>query len=57
MSVNIVRPRCLEKMTEGMLPQKWMGKRIAPIFSDAGFDIDYEWQVPQLEYWIKKYGG
>ena len=33
-----------------------MGKRIAQIKSNAGFDIDYEWQLPQLKYWIKKYG-
>ena len=56
MSVNVVRPRCLENMSDGMLPQKWMGKKIAPIFSNAGFDIDYEWQLPQLKYWIKKNG-
>lgn len=56
MSVNIVRPRCLENMSEGLLPQKWMGKKIAPINSYAGFDIDYEWQLPQLKYWIKKNG-
>ena len=56
MSVNIVRPRCLENMSEGLLPQKWMGRKIAPISSFAGFDIDYEWQLPQLKYWIKKNG-
>lgn len=56
MSVNIVRPRCLEKISEGLLPQKWMGKKIAPIFSQAGFDIDYSWQLPGLKYWIKNYG-
>ena len=37
--------------------KKTLAASIAPIFSDAGFDIDYEWQVPQLKYWIKKYGG
>lgn len=56
MSVNIVRPHCLEKISEGLLPQKWMGKKIAPIFSQAGFDIDYSWQLPGLKYWIKNYG-
>ena len=30
-----------------------MGKKIAPIYSEAGFDLDYEWQLPQLEHWIK----
>ena len=54
MSVSVVRPKCLENMKEGLLPQKWMGKKIAAIKSNAGFDLDYEWQVPQAKYWIKK---
>ena len=54
MSVSIVRPKCLENLKSGLLPQKWMGKKIAPIKSDAGFDVDYEWQIPQLQYWLKK---
>ena len=53
MSVSIVRPKCLEKMKDGLLPQKWMGNSIAPIFSKAGFDLDYDWQVPLAEFWIK----
>ena len=52
--VAIVRPKCLEKVKSGLLPFKFMGKKIAPIKSDAGFDVDYEWQIPQVEYWIKK---
>ncbi len=54
MSVSIVRPKCLEKLKSGLLPQKWMGKKIAPIKSEAGFDVDYEYQIPQLQYWLKK---
>lgn len=57
MSASIVRPKCLENLDEGLLPQKWMGKKIAPIRNDAGFDIDFEWQLPQLKYWIKKNGS
>jgi CMP-N-acetylneuraminic acid synthetase len=57
MSASIVRPKCLEKLDQGLLPQKWMGKKIAPIENIAGFDIDYEWQLPQLKYWLKKYGS
>ena len=53
MSVSIVRPKCLEKMDSGLLPQKWMGKKIAPIKSEAGFDLNYNWQLPLVEYWIK----
>ena len=54
MGVSIVRPYCLENMKDGLLPQKWMGKKIMPIKSEAGFDLDYEWQLPGVEYWIKK---
>ena len=54
MSVSIVRPHCLLEMEKGLLPQKWMGKKIAPLFSWGGCDIDYEWQIPQVEYWLKK---
>ena len=46
MSVSVVRPKCLEEMKNGLLPQKWMGKVIAPIKSEAGFDLDYKWQSP-----------
>ena len=56
MSVSIVRPRCLENIKEGLLPQKWMGKKIAPIPSWGGCDVDYEWQLPMVEFWLKKSG-
>ena len=55
MGVSVVRPKCLENMKNNLLPQKWMGNKIAPIYSEAGFDIDYEWQLPLLKYWIQKY--
>ena len=32
--------------------KKWMGKNIAPIYQ-SWFDIDYEWQLPLLKYWLK----
>ena len=54
MSFSIVRPRCLKNMHQNLLPQKWMGRKILPYFSEAGLDIDYEWQFPQLSYWVKK---
>ena len=54
MSVSVVRSKCLENLSEGLLPQKWMGKKIRPIYSSAGCDVDYEWQVPSVEYWLKR---
>jgi len=56
MSVSIVRPRCLEHLENGLLPQKWMGQRIYPLQQWGGCDIDYEWQIPQVEFWLKKHG-
>ena len=29
------------------------GKKIAPIFSVGGFDLDYDWQMPSLKFWLK----
>ncbi len=56
MGASIVRPRCLENLEKGLLPQKWMGRRIAPIESWGGCDVDYEWQIPMVEYWLKAHG-
>jgi hypothetical protein len=56
MGVSVVRPRCLENIHAGLLPQKWMGQKIYPIKQWGGLDIDYEWQIPQAEIWLKKHG-
>ena len=56
MSVSVVRPKCLERLKEGVLPQKWMGQRIAAIPSWGGCDVDYEWQVPMVEFWLRQHG-
>jgi len=56
MGLSVVRTNCLEDMENGLLPQKWMGQKIYPIKQEAGFDIDYDWQLPLVEYWLKKYG-
>jgi hypothetical protein len=56
MGVSIVRPRCLENIKEGLLPQKWMGQKIYPLEQWGGLDVDFEWQVPSVEYWLKKHG-
>lgn len=56
MGVSVIRPRCLEQLSEGLLPQKWMGQRIAPIYSEAGCDVDYRWQLPGVEWWLRQHG-
>ena len=52
MSLSIVRPKCLENLNDGLLPQKWMGKKIMPIKSWGGCDVDYKWQIPGVEHWL-----
>lgn len=57
MGVSIVRPRCIENLEEGLLPQKWMGQKIYPLKQWGGLDVDYEWQIPLVEHWLKKQRG
>jgi len=54
--LSVVRPHCLENLDYGILPQKWMGQKIYPIKQWGGLDVDYEWQIPQVEYWLKAQG-
>jgi hypothetical protein len=56
MGVSIVRPRCLENLKYGILPQKWMGQKIYPLKQWGGCDVDFEWQIPAVEFWLKKHG-
>src|SRR5438552_10932559 len=54
--VVVARPRNFEHLDEGLLPQKWMGRRIAPVESWGGADVDYEWQIPMVEFWLRAHG-
>lgn len=56
MGVSIVRPHCLEDLNYGILPQKWMGQKIYPLKQWGGCDVDFEWQIPLVEYWLSKHG-
>ena len=56
MGVSIIRPKNLSQIEKGLLPQKWMGQKIYPLKQEGGFDIDYEWELPSLEYRLKKLG-
>ena len=56
MGVSIVKPFCLEQIEAGLLPQKWMGQKIYPIKNWGGCDVDFEWQVPQVEFWLRAHG-
>lgn len=53
MGVSIVRPRNLDDLEAGLLPQKWMGQKIYPIKNEGGLDVDYGYQLPQAEFWLR----
>lgn len=56
MGVSIIRPRCLDNLDKGLLPQKWMGQNIAPLKQWGGFDVDYSWQLPLAKHWLEEHG-
>lgn len=53
MGVSVVRPANLDHLHQGLLPQKWMGQRVYPIKNIAGLDVDYPFQMPQAEWWLR----
>lgn len=55
-SATVIRPKCLEQIENGLLPHRWMGRNIGSIPSWGGCDVDYEWQVPMVEFWLRKHG-
>jgi CMP-N-acetylneuraminic acid synthetase len=55
-ALSIIRPSNLQTVEDNMLPQKWMGTNIFPIQNEAGLDIDFEWQLPQAEWWLRRFG-
>jgi len=56
MGVSIVRPRNLDHLESGLLPQKWMGQSIHPIKNVGGLDVDYPYQMPQAQWWLENAG-
>lgn len=54
MGASIVRPACLDNISKGLLPQRWMGRKIYPLKQWGGCDVDYKWQIPLVEYWLKE---
>ena len=53
---SIVRPKCLENIKEGLLPQKWMGKKIYPLIQEGVLDVDFAYELPIVENWLKTNG-
>jgi len=56
MSHSVSRSRTLDDINNGLLPQKWMGKKILPVYNTYGCDIDLPWQVEASKWWLKEKG-
>tara|TARA_B100001123_G_scaffold318500_1_gene356991 strand:- start:258 stop:1016 length:759 start_codon:yes stop_codon:yes gene_type:complete len=54
--VSVVRPKCIENVNEGLLPQKYMGKKIYPLVQEGVLDVDLPYELPIAENWLKEKG-
>ena len=55
--VRIVRRESLfGSRMSSRLPYPWMGERTAPILHQGGYDVDYDWQIPGVERWLRQQG-
>lgn len=54
-SAFVVRPRCFN-YRYGRPPFPWIGRIVYPLKQWGGLDIDYEWQYPIVEFWLKEHG-
>ena len=54
-SFTISRAKVLIDMNKNNYPFKWMGKKIRYIKQDFCIgDVDFEWQLPVLKWWLQK---
>ncbi|MBE7438828.1 MAG: cytidylyltransferase [Spirochaetales bacterium] len=56
MSHSVTRGNTLEHIREGLLPQRWMGKKILPVPHPFGCDIDAGWQIAASLSWLEERG-
>lgn len=53
LSLQILKPKCFEKMNGNQKPFLWLGNKILPFEKEFGGDIDANWQFTVLEKWLK----
>ena len=54
-SAFVVRPRCFD-FSYGVPPFPWIGRKVHPLEQWGGLDVDFEWQMPQVEFWLRQHG-
>ena len=54
-SVFVLRPRCFD-YSRGEIPFRWIGKTVHPLHQEGGCDVDFEWQFPVVEHFLRRVG-
>ncbi len=52
----VVRPRVIDALRADSPPLAYLGKSVKPLKQVGGGPVDRAWQVPKMEYWLKKQG-
>jgi len=52
----VIRPRVLDALTSKSASLAYLGANILPLKQVGGGPVDRAWQVPKMEYWLKKVG-
>lgn len=54
-SVFVLRPRCFD-YSRGEIPFRWIGRTVHPMHQEGGCDVDFEWQFPVVEHFLRNAG-
>jgi len=52
----VARPRVLDALKADSPSLSYLGKNVLPLKQLGGGPVDRAWQVPKMEYWLKKQG-
>ncbi|HXT01676.1 MAG TPA: hypothetical protein VN915_13465 [Elusimicrobiota bacterium] len=52
----VARPRVLDALKADSPALSYLGKNVLPLKQLGGGPVDRAWQVPKMEYWLKKQG-
>ncbi len=52
----VARPRVLDALRPDSAPLAYLGAKVFPLKQFGGGPVDRQWQVPKMEYWLKKQG-
>ncbi len=52
----VARPRLLDALKHDAAPLSYLGENIFALKQIGGGPVDRQWQVPKMEYWLKKQG-